>query len=189
MMPFFKKTIRPHTARSVQSWFEEHEDALQHLWLVQSPNLNIIKLLVSFREQGAKHIPSIINQATRRRVVQYFARDCSKHTGCVTRHWWPNSILTLILLTWRIWWANNASKWQMGFNSAFKGLIKKYVYFFYSCFHYFCPSPVHAAKLYSLGWLDKLCIFVSRCFVYSLPCLSVFSNAVEWFCFVNLFSS
>jgi len=32
-------------------------------------------------------------------------------------------ILTLILLTWRIWWApNNASKWQMGFNSLFKGL-------------------------------------------------------------------
>jgi hypothetical protein len=32
--------------------------------------------------------------------------------------------LTLILLMWRIWWAlNNASKWQMGFNSAFKGLI------------------------------------------------------------------
>jgi len=31
--------------------------------------------------------------------------------------------LTLILLTWRKWWApNNASKWQMGFNSAFKGL-------------------------------------------------------------------
>jgi len=34
----------------------------------------------------------------------------------------PNN-LTLILLTWRIWWApNNASRWQMGFNSAFKGL-------------------------------------------------------------------
>jgi hypothetical protein len=32
-------------------------------------------------------------------------------------------LLTLILLTWRIWWApNNASKWQMGFNSVFKGL-------------------------------------------------------------------
>jgi len=31
--------------------------------------------------------------------------------------------LTLILLTWWIGWApNNASKWQMGFNSAFKGL-------------------------------------------------------------------
>jgi len=31
--------------------------------------------------------------------------------------------LTLILLTWRIWWAyNDASRWQMGFNSVFKGL-------------------------------------------------------------------
>ena len=34
--------------------------------------------------------------------------------------------LTLILLTWRTWWApnsaNSASRWQMGFNSAFKGL-------------------------------------------------------------------
>jgi hypothetical protein len=35
-----------------------------------------------------------------------------------------NSYLTLILLTWRIGSAiNNASNWQMGFNSAFKGLI------------------------------------------------------------------
>ena len=31
--------------------------------------------------------------------------------------------LTLNPLTWKIWWApNNASKWQMGFDSAFKGL-------------------------------------------------------------------
>jgi hypothetical protein len=33
--------------------------------------------------------------------------------------------LTLILLTWRIWWApNKASKWQMGFNSAFEVLMR-----------------------------------------------------------------
>jgi len=33
--------------------------------------------------------------------------------------------LTLILLTWRIWWdPNNASEWQMGFISAFKGLMQ-----------------------------------------------------------------
>jgi hypothetical protein len=32
-------------------------------------------------------------------------------------------VLTLILLTWRILRVpNNASKWQMGFNSEFKGL-------------------------------------------------------------------
>jgi len=31
--------------------------------------------------------------------------------------------LTLFLLTWRKWWSpNNASKYQMGFNSGFKGL-------------------------------------------------------------------
>ena len=35
-----------------------------------------------------------------------------------------SSALTLNPLTWKIWWApNNASKWQMGFNSAFIGLI------------------------------------------------------------------
>jgi hypothetical protein len=36
---------------------------------------------------------------------------------------WRSETLILILLTWRIWWApNNASKWQMGFSSAFRGL-------------------------------------------------------------------
>ena len=40
-----------HTARSVLSWFEEHEDALHHLpWPAQSPDLYIIEQLVSFRE-------------------------------------------------------------------------------------------------------------------------------------------
>ena len=38
--------------------------------------------------------------------------------------------LTLILLTWRKWGApNNASKYQMGFNSEFKGLKRNL------CFH------------------------------------------------------
>jgi len=76
-----------HTARSVLSCFGEHEDALHHLlWLAQSPDLNIIEPLVSFREQGEKQIPSIISQATRRRVVQYSTRHYSGK-------WWPNSIL------------------------------------------------------------------------------------------------
>jgi hypothetical protein len=34
-------------------------------------------------------------------------------------------MLTLSLLTWRIWRAsNNANRWQMGFNSVFRGLIE-----------------------------------------------------------------
>jgi len=52
-----------NTARSVQSCFEEHEDALQHhLWLAQSPDLNIIKPLISFKGQSEKQILSIIKQ-------------------------------------------------------------------------------------------------------------------------------
>ena len=40
---------------------------------------------------------------------------------------WHDCALTLILLTWRIWWApNNASSWEMGYNLAFKGLIVKF---------------------------------------------------------------
>jgi hypothetical protein len=35
----------------------------------------------------------------------------------------PALFLTLILLTWKIWWANNANRLQMVFNSAFKGLM------------------------------------------------------------------
>ena len=36
--------------------------------------------------------------------------------------------LTLILLTWRIGWApNNASRWEIGYNSACKGLIGRVI--------------------------------------------------------------
>ena len=40
--------------------------------------------------------------------------------------WYKTDVeLTLILLTWRICWApSNASNWRMGFDLAFKGLIR-----------------------------------------------------------------
>jgi len=39
------------------------------------------------------------------------------------------------MLTWKIWWApNNASRWQMGFNSAFKGLSITYSVFVFVAF-------------------------------------------------------
>ena len=153
-----------HKARSVQTSCEEHEEAFKHLlWLAQSPDLEIIEPLFSFREQTEKQIPSIISQAAIRRVVQYATRDYSeltwvyskKDTSCVTGKWWPNSTLINVHLS--------------------------------QLFPLFFPSTVHTAKLYSLGWLDKLCIFVDRFLFNSLPCLSVFST--EWFCFVNLFLS
>jgi hypothetical protein len=54
--------------------------------------------------------------------------DTSKHYCNIVRtiryvHNLISSALTLIQLTWRIWWApNNASKWQMRFNSVFNTL-------------------------------------------------------------------
>jgi hypothetical protein len=88
-----------HAARSVHSCFEEREYALQHhLWLAQSPDLNIIKPLVSLREQGEKLIPS---RLFRQMVAQLH--------------------------------------------------IDKEMCIFHSCIDYFCPFPVHAAKLNSLG--------------------------------------
>ena len=57
-----------------------------------------------------------------------------------SRFYYPNNIgwaeyrsLTLNPLTWKIWWApNNASKWQMGFSSAFKGLSSSLCSFLHS---------------------------------------------------------
>jgi hypothetical protein len=53
-------------------------------------------------------------------------------------------VLTLILLTWRLWWApNNASKWQMRFNSAFKVLINNNNNNLKQCARiFFIPSPL-----------------------------------------------
>ena len=54
----------------------------------------------------------MVNQILTKKKIQ---RTC----GTIRKY------LTLTLLRWRIWWApNNASKWQMGFNLAFKGLKK-----------------------------------------------------------------
>jgi len=57
--------------------------------------------------------------------------------------------LTLILLTWRIWWAsNNASSWQMGFNWAFKGLK----YTIISFLHVSVFNDHHQGALSVPGW-------------------------------------
>jgi hypothetical protein len=47
----FQFYLSRHTARNVQSWFEEHGDAFQHFpWPAQFPDLNIIKPLWSVLE-------------------------------------------------------------------------------------------------------------------------------------------
>ena len=60
-------------------------------------------------------------------------------------------MLTPILLTWRIQWApNNASKWRMGFNSAFKGLSTHY-----SCHILMKPEfsrQIYKILKYKMSW-------------------------------------
>ena len=75
--------------------------------------------------------------------------------------------LTLILLTWRKWWAsNNASKQQMGFNSAFKGLIRcTFPIGFKIISRYFrerifLPAVFKLRIIYAiLIWVDILAVF------------------------------
>jgi len=51
----FQDISPTHTARSVHTCFEEHEDALQHLlWLAQLPTLNIIEPLLSVLESSVR---------------------------------------------------------------------------------------------------------------------------------------
>jgi len=58
----------------------------------------------------------ILRRTERDMIKNVYCSSCK--VTCYSRH-----ILSLILLTWRIWWApNNASRWQMGFNLEFKGL-------------------------------------------------------------------
>jgi hypothetical protein len=55
MMQIFKRTVRSYTQPEVLSWFEEHEDALQHLpWLAESPDLNTIQPLLSVLESRVR---------------------------------------------------------------------------------------------------------------------------------------
>ena len=74
---FSKTTFRPYTARSVQSWVAENGDTFQHLPRpAQSPDLKYHRTtMVTFRAYGEKQAPSIISQATGRRVLQYSTRE------------------------------------------------------------------------------------------------------------------
>jgi len=62
----------------------------------------------------AYHIPEDLNPGT-------FWGYCKNGWGIVSRCV-QLVYFNLKPLTWKIWWANNASRWQTGFNSAFKGL-------------------------------------------------------------------
>ena len=76
---------------------------------------------------------SIVGSVSRAVTIRYAASDEWKCVNNEIMNWKGfgrnRSSLTLNSLTWKIWWApNNASRWQMGFNSAFKGLRYNRIY-------------------------------------------------------------
>ena len=113
-----------HTARSVQSWFEEHEDALQHLlWLAQSPILNIIKSLWSVLE---RRVRSRFPPLSLKQLEEWYSIPQQTLQNL------HESIPRRIKLCYRQMVA------QLHINNE--------MCIFHGCFHYFCPFPVLAAK-------------------------------------------
>ena len=70
------------------------------------------------------HMLTAALEFTLRRSREIFLKTLYAHACRVNQSGqWYCTWLNLIVLTWRIWRAHNsASKWQMGFNSAFEGL-------------------------------------------------------------------
>ena len=107
----FKDGISPiHTVRSVLSWFEEHEDALQTFsWPAQSPNVNIIEQLWSVLESrvrsrfpppSLKQLQDVLQDdwysiplEPTRNLYESIWVYSEKDTDCITGKWWLNSLL------------------------------------------------------------------------------------------------
>jgi len=100
----------------------------------------------------------------------------------------PQICLTLILLTWRVWWApNNASKWQMGFNSAFHH------------HHHVREGLGVFPVLWSSRWSWSLHLFLGRPLIlrpFGLYCSACFGSLFVsilctccchffWYCFIS----
>jgi len=81
--------------------------------------VNYLLLLLYSNLRYGGYIKTANNNAIQSELQSVFlVRLLSLWRNCM-----QSVLLTLIPLTWRIWWApNNASKWQMGFNLVFKGL-------------------------------------------------------------------
>jgi hypothetical protein len=85
-----------------------------------------------FLHVSGRHVPIIrrincINTTSGICLSVYMTVSCAHQTVIYTEWHIPYVVLiqfTLILQTWKTWRApNNASRWQMGFNSVFTGLI------------------------------------------------------------------
>ena len=97
--------------RECELWLDEQEYLM---WLITK----IQKIYFSIQKINNK----IWSSYTETKIRIQFEQTVNLCTSSRT-----TVLLTLILLTWSIGWVpNNASRWQMGFNSAFKGLRRRW---------------------------------------------------------------
>ena len=95
--------------------------------------------------------------------------------------------LTLTPLTWRIWWVpNNASRWRMGFNSAFKGLKNRSAYAYVMTvfttterIYWFGSSACHTWFSRWTKWTKTSVCYISRLQRF-LVYLTTFSKCKIW---------
>jgi hypothetical protein len=111
-----RKTSRSTKTNAVRMW-----TATLPAWFITLP-LSEAKKLQCHEFWGV--VPSVKKTTSPRARPSENIMSKKKPPSCVYPSLWQGwdfKPLTLILLMWRIWWApNNASKWQTGFNSAFK---------------------------------------------------------------------
>ena len=100
---------------------------------------------------GLRLLPQLSLRKDKRSVGLLMIRCSSRivsHRTETARFIGPERFLTRILLTWTIWRAsNNASKWRIGFNSAFKGLKNCLTYVSFSRRGLFNESGSRATQI------------------------------------------
>ena len=95
---------------------------------------HLIAIVTYSLRMGGWHHVSLVELFACNSAAVYSLLSSDKMTVQVSYAYNRKTKLTLTLLTWRIWWApNNASRWQVGYNSAFKGLTSVQLHFFSGC--------------------------------------------------------
>jgi hypothetical protein len=102
------------------------------------------------------------------------------HTHTHTHTFHKPCVLTLILLMWSIGWApNNSSKWQMGFNSTFKGLMLYIKSLTHTCnsLHMFTCEPKTVQVQQNL---NILFVWDIHTYIYIYVCVCVCVSVNIW---------
>jgi hypothetical protein len=129
---------------------------LYFIWhLILRPNLCMYRLLGQILQHTFSNICSLLQnlQLPSVKCKELKKRICNRKLTVIIYEHIVKSVnyskysLTLTSLMWRIGWANNASKWQMGFNLALKGLLIKYS----TCYYMFYIKCIELAIAVILG--------------------------------------